>query len=168
MTEEDAKKRVIELKEFYGHLTAFCVVIPGLAALNLVTSPQHWWFIYPMLGWGMGLLAHAASVFPLFGLGSKKWEEQKLKELMAAETGPINERMLQNMLESKYQELRHSDVADPAVKKLIQRIEHLEAIVTSKDWDQVPSLKARIEEMENDPKNLSDEEIIAKLAQRVR
>lgn len=168
MTEQEAKKRVTELKEFYTHLTTFFVVVPGLAALNLVTSPSHWWFIYPMLGWGMGLLAHAGSVFPLFGLGSKKWEEQKMKELMAAEAGPINERVLQNMLESKYQELRHSDVADPAVKKLIQRIEHLEAIVTSKDWDEVPTLKVRIEEMENDPKSMSDEEIIAKLAKRVR
>ncbi|ASW75320.1 histidine kinase [Chryseobacterium piperi] len=78
---EKATKRVKELKSFYGNLTSYCLVIPFLLALNLLTSPGHLWFYWPMLGWGVGLAAHAATVF---GIG-RDWEERKIKELMEDE-----------------------------------------------------------------------------------
>ncbi|MET3536913.1 2TM domain-containing protein [Chryseobacterium limigenitum] len=73
-----AERRVKELKGFYGNLTSYCLVIPFLLVLNLLTSPDHLWFYWPMLGWGMGLAAHGINVF---GIG-KNWEEKKIKELM--------------------------------------------------------------------------------------
>lgn len=73
-----AERRVKELKGFYGNLTSYCLVIPFLLVLNLLTSPDHLWFYWPMLGWGMGLAAHGINVF---GIG-KDWEEKKIKELM--------------------------------------------------------------------------------------
>ncbi|MGN7756032.1 2TM domain-containing protein [Chryseobacterium sp. 22532] len=73
-----AEKRVKELKGFYGNLTSYCLVIPFLIALNLLTSPDHLWFYWPMLGWGIGITAHAVNVF---GIG-KEWEEKKIRELM--------------------------------------------------------------------------------------
>lgn len=76
-----AEKRVKELKGFYGNLTSYCLVIPFLLVLNLLTSPNHLWFYWPMLGWGMGLAAHGINVF---GIG-KDWEEKKIKELMDEE-----------------------------------------------------------------------------------
>ena len=76
-----AKKRVKDLKEFYGHLTAYCIVIPFLIFINLYTYDQFQWFWFPMLGWGMGLSFHAVEVF---GYG-KTWEERKIKELMDKE-----------------------------------------------------------------------------------
>lgn len=76
-----ATKRVKELKGFYGNLTSYCLVIPFLVALNLLTSPHHLWFYWPMLGWGIGIVAHAVSVF---GIG-KEWEEKKIRELMDQE-----------------------------------------------------------------------------------
>ena len=76
-----AAKRVKELKGFYGNLTSYCLVIPFLLILNLLTSPQELWFYWPMLGWGLGLTLHAVSVF---GIG-KSWEEKKIKELMEQE-----------------------------------------------------------------------------------
>lgn len=76
-----AKKRVKDLKEFYGHLTAYCIVIPFLIFINLYTYDQFQWFWFPMLGWGMGLSFHAVEVF---GYG-KTWEERKIKELMEKE-----------------------------------------------------------------------------------
>src|SRR5690606_23951605 len=76
-----AKKRVKDLKEFYGHLTSYCLVIPFLIFLNLYTAPQFQWFWFPMLGWGMGLSFHA---FEVFGYG-KSWEEKKIRELMNKE-----------------------------------------------------------------------------------
>lgn len=76
-----AKKRVKDLKEFYGHLTAYCFVIPFLIFINLYTYEEFQWFWFPLLGWGMGLSFHA---FEIFGYG-KTWEERKIKELMEKE-----------------------------------------------------------------------------------
>ncbi|WP_213277559.1 2TM domain-containing protein [Chryseobacterium indologenes] len=76
-----ASRRVKELKEFYGNLTSYCIVIPFLAILNLVTAPGYLWFLWPMLGWGIGITFHAINVF---GIG-KSWEEKKIKELMEKE-----------------------------------------------------------------------------------
>ncbi|GAA4164351.1 hypothetical protein GCM10022217_34830 [Chryseobacterium ginsenosidimutans] len=73
-----ASRRVKELKGFYGNLTSYCLVIPFLAVLNLLTAPQYLWFLWPMLGWGMGIAAHAVNTF---GIG-KAWEDKKIKELM--------------------------------------------------------------------------------------
>ncbi len=76
-----AKERVKTLKEFYGNLIAYCIVIPILIFINLKTSNNFQWFWFPMLGWGLGLTFHA---FETFGYG-KKWEERKIKELMEKE-----------------------------------------------------------------------------------
>jgi len=68
-----AERRVKELKGFYGNLTSYCLVIPFLLVLNLLTSPDHLWFYWPMLGWGMGLAAHGINVF---GIGKKLGREK--------------------------------------------------------------------------------------------
>ncbi|WP_061084081.1 2TM domain-containing protein [Chryseobacterium indologenes] len=73
-----ASRRVKELKGFYGNLTSYCLVIPFLAVLNLFTAPQYLWFLWPMMGWGMGLAAHGITTF---GIG-KEWEEKKIRQLM--------------------------------------------------------------------------------------
>lgn len=78
---EKASKRVKELKGFYGNLTSYCLVIPFLLVLNLLTAPNHLWFFWPALGWGIGIAAHAVNVF---GIG-KDWEEKKIKQLMEEE-----------------------------------------------------------------------------------
>ncbi|MDC8106030.1 2TM domain-containing protein [Chryseobacterium sp. PTM-20240506] len=78
LTYKKAVRRVKELKAFYGNLTSYCLVIPFLFVLNLLTSPDHLWFYWPMLGWGIGIIVHAINVF---GIG-KEWEERKIKELM--------------------------------------------------------------------------------------
>ncbi|MBS1572228.1 MAG: 2TM domain-containing protein [Bacteroidetes bacterium] len=75
---EKAARRVKELKGFYGNLISYCVVIPVLVVVNILTSPKYHWFWWPMLGWGIGILSHALQVF---GIG-KNWEEKKIKELM--------------------------------------------------------------------------------------
>lgn len=76
-----AKKRVEEMKGFYGNLTSYCVVIPFLIFINYYTSWKFQWFWFPMLGWGMGLIFHA---FGVFGYG-KSWEEKKIKEILDKE-----------------------------------------------------------------------------------
>jgi hypothetical protein len=45
-------------RSFAGHALIYICVIGGLALLNLLTSPHYPWFIWPLLGWGIGLAKH--------------------------------------------------------------------------------------------------------------
>ncbi len=79
------QKQVEEIKGFYGNLISYIVVITGLAIMNLITTPQYLWFLYPAGGWGIGVLIHWMKVFnrvPFFG---KDWEERKIQELLDKE-----------------------------------------------------------------------------------
>jgi hypothetical protein len=48
---------------FRSHVLAYAIVNAGLLMINLVSSPDHLWFYWPMIGWGIGLAAHAAVVY---------------------------------------------------------------------------------------------------------
>lgn len=80
-----AKKRVEEIKGFYGNLIAYVVVNLGLLILNLVTSPEVLWFFWPLFGWGLGVFFHGMKVFNYMPFLGKDWEEQKIKEFMEKE-----------------------------------------------------------------------------------
>jgi hypothetical protein len=90
MNTEDARHRarkyVKALKSFYLHALIFGLVNGGLLLLNLVTSPHHWWSLWSIFGWGIGLFAHGASVF-LFSndntMLGKDWEEKKIGEYLS-------------------------------------------------------------------------------------
>lgn len=73
-----AQQRVKEMKDFYGNLISYCVVIPFLIFINLYTYQKFQWFWFPLFGWGLGLTIHGFSVF---GYGGS-WEEKKIKEIM--------------------------------------------------------------------------------------
>lgn len=75
---EKAQKRVKEIKSFYGNLFSYIIVITFLVILNLITSPKHLWFYWPMLGWGIGIAAHGISVFSI----GRTWEERKIQEIL--------------------------------------------------------------------------------------
>ena len=78
---EEARRRVVALKGFYIHLTVFIAVNLGLAALNIATGDD-WWVQWVLLGWGIGVLAHALAVF---GRGSRlvaNWENRKIRQLL--------------------------------------------------------------------------------------
>ena len=87
------RRRVHRIAEFYRHLLVYAIVIGLLWALNALTVFQStkelkwyfWWAMWPTLGWGIGLLAHAISVLPMWGLFSQDWEDRKVKELLERE-----------------------------------------------------------------------------------
>ncbi len=79
---EQARKRVRDLRGFYVHIAVYIVVISGIALINWVTDPSYWWVIWPMIGWGIGLGAHAVSVLFEGSLLGPEWEERKTRELM--------------------------------------------------------------------------------------
>lgn len=74
-----AKGRVKEIKEFYGNLISYCIVIPFVIFINYYTYWKFQWFWFPLFGWGLGLTIHGFSVF---GYGPN-WEERKIAELMS-------------------------------------------------------------------------------------
>jgi hypothetical protein len=76
-----AKKRVEELKGFYGNVISYCCVIPFLIFINLRYSPGFQWFWFSALGWGFGVVMHA---FKVYGYSSN-WEERKIREILDKE-----------------------------------------------------------------------------------
>ena len=59
-------RRVARAKiAFYIHLTVYALVNALLIGINLGTSAAHLWFKWPLMGWGIGILAHAIVTFAL-------------------------------------------------------------------------------------------------------
>lgn len=77
-----ALAHVRKLKAFYIHLTQYLIVIPVLAAINLFSYPHYWWFVWPALGWGMGVAAHGATVFGASPLFSGAWEKRQVEKYL--------------------------------------------------------------------------------------
>ena len=46
------------VKAFKMHLTVYVIVNTILVVLNLALTPTKIWFIYPLIGWGIGVIAH--------------------------------------------------------------------------------------------------------------
>ena len=66
MTDEHrqwAIRRIKAKREFWGHLAVYLVVNAGLIVIWAMTSGDYFWPVWPMLGWGIGLAAHAATVY---------------------------------------------------------------------------------------------------------
>lgn len=80
-----AQKKIEEIKGFYGNLSSYIVVNAGLAVLNIITSSEHLWFFYPLLGWGIGVVMHGLKVFDYMPFLDKDWEERKVKEIIEKE-----------------------------------------------------------------------------------
>ena len=64
---EQAKERLEMKNGFYIHLTVYLAVNFLLAIINLSNSADGFWFVYPLFGWGIGLVFHALSVFVFSG-----------------------------------------------------------------------------------------------------
>ncbi len=80
-----AKKRVEEIKGFYGNLAAYILVNAGLIVINLITSREYLWFFWSVIFWGIGVVFHGMKVFNYMPFLGKDWEEQKIKEFMEEE-----------------------------------------------------------------------------------
>jgi hypothetical protein len=84
---KQAKARVEALKGFHIHLTVYLIVNTGLFLINVVTF-SNWWFYWPLLGWGIGLAAHAMGVFVIGDALGPGWEERKIRQYMSETARP--------------------------------------------------------------------------------
>jgi 2TM domain len=137
MNEKEARERVKDLKSFYGHLISYVVFNAGLFATFLIAAgPES--LIGPLLvllGWGGGLSIHAMRVFGIFGLGDPAWEEQKVRELLLTSNTGLSKEDLTQVLHQALTEVAGAGSASDVEERVLQRLEHLETIVTSEDWD---------------------------------
>jgi len=82
---KDAKKRVEDKIDFYRHVIIYVGVNILLIIINLVTSSEYLWFKWPLIGWGIGILAHAFNVYA-FPFGSS-FKERMIKKEIEKEAG---------------------------------------------------------------------------------
>ena len=81
--EGEAIEYVENLKGFHINWICFVIVIPCLYLLNIYTTPDELWIIYPLLGWLLGIVLHGATLLILFGgfgLFGTKWEQRKIEK----------------------------------------------------------------------------------------
>ena len=79
-----AKERVDCLRAFYSNLFFYLLIIPLLGWLNYKTTSFPW-VLFPAIGWGIGLAAHAVRAFGLNPLFGRNWEKRKIREFMDEE-----------------------------------------------------------------------------------
>lgn len=79
---EKAKKRVEEKKKFYKGLSTYLVMSIFFYILNQVTYSGSWWYYWPMMGWGIGILLQYFKLFGIPGLMPVEgdWEEKELEK----------------------------------------------------------------------------------------
>ncbi len=75
------ERKVRQRLGFYKHLAAYLLVNFMLLVINLLTSPGHLWFFYPLLGWGIGIAFHAMATF------RPSLEENMVRRMMEKEAG---------------------------------------------------------------------------------
>ena len=77
-----AKKKVETRMSFYKHLAVYLGVISLLTILNLTVADDYFWAMWPMIGWGSGLIVHALFTFvfdPEFSLKERLIEKELQK-----------------------------------------------------------------------------------------
>ncbi len=89
-----ARRRVQQKKRFYKNLSTYISTMVFLIGLNWITSPHHWWVVYPMLGWGLGIVMHYFKTFgwPGTSYPTSEWQVRELaRELQHLEAGKREE-----------------------------------------------------------------------------
>lgn len=74
---EKAKKTVEEKLGFYVHLICYLIVNSFFVYLNLKKGGG-FWAIYPIVGWGIGLVFHGLGVLGFFNNSS--WKDRQIQK----------------------------------------------------------------------------------------
>lgn len=82
MSEEElyreARKRVEEKKGFFMHLAVYICVNIFLVIIWAVTGDGFPWFVFPLGGWGIGILFHFLGVFVF--TRQTEWEKREIEK----------------------------------------------------------------------------------------
>lgn len=80
---QEARRRYAAKHGLLMHALVFVLVNAGLVGVNLLTTPRFLWFVYPLFGWGVGLLAHAISTWRIVSGGRERGIEAEVRRLKA-------------------------------------------------------------------------------------
>lgn len=72
--------QVRRIREFYGHLAKYLVVMTGLVVINAIWSPRFWWAPIVAVSWGAGLLGHAMRAFDWWPFLGADWERRQVEK----------------------------------------------------------------------------------------
>ena len=75
-----AKRRVGLRLGFMWHFAVFAMVMLALVAINLNYTPNTLWVVWPLGGWGAGVLLHAFAVFATPGITEEMIEAEIERE----------------------------------------------------------------------------------------
>lgn len=75
---QQARKRVEEKKGFFIHFTVYILVNILLVIIWATSGAGYPWFLWPLGGWGIGLLFHFLGVF-VFSRRSN-WEKKEIEK----------------------------------------------------------------------------------------
>lgn len=78
--EQMALEYVRELKAFYVHVISYVFFMVILFLINYFTDPDYWWAGWAALGWGIGVISHAFSVFNEFDIFGAGWEKRQVEK----------------------------------------------------------------------------------------
>ncbi|MDC7226575.1 MAG: 2TM domain-containing protein [Spirochaetales bacterium] len=77
-----ARKRAKAKIDFLRHLVTYLIVIAFLAVVNNITYNGYQWWLWPALGWGIGIVSHFLSVYTFKGsLFEERMIERELEAM---------------------------------------------------------------------------------------
>lgn len=79
MTEQELQERAEANVGFYRHLMVYVLVNLGLLGLDYMDNGSINWALFPLLGWGIGLLSHYVQI-QSFGFFSVEKEKERLRK----------------------------------------------------------------------------------------
>ena len=78
--EREALEYVRDIKGFYSHLIVYLISIAAMFVASFFSGTSYPWYIWPALGWGLGVAAHGLSVFEVFSLFGADWERRQVEK----------------------------------------------------------------------------------------
>lgn len=78
--ESEALEYVRDIKGFYSHLVIYLISTVAMFVASFFFETSHPWYIWPALGWGLGVAAHGLSVFEVFSLFGADWESRQVEK----------------------------------------------------------------------------------------
>lgn len=119
-----ARRRVQKLKAFYINFICWTVVSALLLFIYAESHGGFFWPIFPIAGWGLGVLFQA---FDIFGFG-RGWEQRKiLEEMQRIEDEEATRRWLEDREKSQHPTPPALDLEDELKLKEFKKLR--------KEWD---------------------------------
>jgi signal transduction histidine kinase len=120
-----ARRRAAREAGFYVHLMWYGIVIGSLLIINLIVSPSFEWWIFPAVGWGIGLASHFGGVYGWRWIHERVFEPAVQREVQREVTR--EKEVLRTEKQASLDELTASfahEIRNPiaAAKSLVQQM----------------------------------------------